>query len=108
MTLASAFAGAVDALFRDINVADDALWRAGGIGAGIAVRVIRKTPDEVIGLGASRAILPAVIIAVRGSEVAAPASGDTAQIGAALFDIIAQPRRDSLGLVWECEASARA
>lgn len=107
MALASAFAGAVDALFRDQNLAEDALWRAGGIGAGVPVRVIRKSPDEVVGFGSSRAILPTVIIAVRGSEVSAPASGDTVQIDTAVFDIIAEPKRDSLGLVWECEALAR-
>lgn len=107
MAPTSAFAGAVDALFRDQNLAEDALWRAGGLGAGVAVRVIRKTPDEIVGFGSSHAILPTVIVAVRGSEVAAPASGDTVEIDAAVFDIIAEPRRDSLGLVWECEASAR-
>ena len=102
------FSDAVDALFADPGLAEDALWSAGGIGAGIAVCVIRKTPDEVIGFGSSRAILRAVIIAVRRSEVAALASGDTVEIDGTVFDIIAEPRRDSLGLVWECEASARS
>lgn len=102
------FAEAVGVLFTDPALAEDATWRAGGTGAGVAVRIIRKTPDEIVGFGASRAILPAVIIAVRGSEVASPASGDTVQIGTVVFDIIAEPRRDSLGLVWECEVSARS
>ena len=107
MALASAFAGVVDAMFRDLNVAEAALWRAGGTGAGVSVRVIRKRPDEIVSFGSSRAILSTVIVAVRGSEVVSPASGDTVQIDTALFDIIAQPRRDSLGLVWDCEASLR-
>lgn len=103
----SAFSEAVDVIFTDDNVAEDAVWRVGGTGVGVPVRVIRKSPDEIASFGASRAILPAVIIAVRGSEVASPATGDTVQIGAAVFDIIAEPRRDSLGLAWECEAAAR-
>ncbi|MBI2718135.1 MAG: hypothetical protein HY245_11875 [Rhizobiales bacterium] len=103
----SIFAAAIDALFADPHLAEAALWRAGGLGSGVHVQVIRKMPDEIVSFGSSRAILPTVIIAMRGSEVAAPASGDTVQVGATVFDIIAQPRRDSLGLVWECEASAR-
>lgn len=101
------FAEAVDALFADPVLAEDAVWRVGGAGAGVPVRIIRKSPDEVIGFGASRAILASGIVAVRGSEVAAPASGDTVQVGITMFDIIAQPRRDSFGLIWECEASSR-
>lgn len=101
------FADVIDALFTDPALAEDAIWRVGGAGTGITVRVIRKSPDEFVGFGSSRAILPSVIIAVRGSQVAAPASGDTVQIGTMMFDIIAQPRRDSLGLIWECEASVR-
>lgn len=104
MTYASVFAGAVDALFRDPNLAEDALWRVGGADPGVAVRAIRKMPDEVVSFGSSRAVMPTVTIAVRSSEVASPASGDTVEIDTALFDIIAEPKRDSLGLVWECEA----
>lgn len=102
------FADAVDAMFADPSLAEDALWRAGGVGAGIAVRIIRKSPDEVASFGASRAILPAVIIEVRGSEVVAPASGDSVQIGTVSFDIICPPRRDRLGFIWECEATSHS
>lgn len=104
----SAFSEAIDAIFADENVAEDAIWRAGGAGAGVPVRVIRKSPDEIASFGASRAILLSVIVAVRGSEVASPASGDKVQIGTVVFEIIAEPRRDSLGLVWECECSDHA
>ena len=103
----SAFSEAIDVVFTDDNVTEDAVWRVGGTGVGVPVRVIRKSPNEIASFGASRAILPSVIIAVRGSEVATPASGDTVQIDAIAFDVIAEPRRDSLGLVWECEAAAR-
>jgi hypothetical protein len=100
-----AFGAAIDAIFRDANVAADALWRAGGAGAGIAVRIVRKSPDEIVGFGNSRTVLSAVLIDVRSTEVAVPAAGDTVEIDGDLFDIIGTPTRDSLGLVWTCEAS---
>ena len=101
----AAFRAAIDAIFRDGNVAEDALWRAGGAGDGIVVRVIRKSPDEVVGFGDSRAVLPTVMIDVRRSDVADPAAGDTVEIGTLVFEIIGTPVLDSLGLVWSCEAA---
>ncbi len=103
-----AFGAAIDTIFRDANVAEDAIWRAGGLGSGFAVRVIRKSPDEVVSFGSSRTVMATVLIDVRVSEVASPASGDTAEIEGDVFEIIGTPVRDGLGLVWTCEASASA
>jgi hypothetical protein len=103
-----AFTAATDALFADPNIARDATWRAGGASAGIAVRVITKRPDQVGSFGDSRALLPMMLIDVRRSEVPEPASGDTVEIEADLFEIIAAPTSDSLGLVWTCEAAPPA
>ena len=98
---------ALDALFSDPNLGSDALWRAGGAGDGAAVRVIRKRPDQVVGFGDSRAVLPTMLIDVRRSEVPEPATGDTVEIDGDLFEIIATPVVDSLRLVWTCEAALR-
>lgn len=103
----AAFVAAIDAIFRDANVAEDALWRAGGVGDGTTVRVVRKSPDEVVGFGDSRAVLPTLLIDVRRSDVADPAAGDTVEIGTVVFEIIGTPVLDSLGLVWTCEAAPR-
>ena len=103
-----AFAAATDALFADPNIATDAIWRTGGAGAGTAVRVVARRPDQVVGFGDSRALLPTMLIDVRRSEVAEPASGDTVEIDGDLFEIIATPIADSLGLVWTCEAAPPA
>lgn len=100
----SAFSDAIDMVFTDGNVGEDALWRAGGNGSAFNVRVIRNAPDETVRFGSSRAILPTVIIAVRVSDVAHPAAGDTAEIAGIIFEIIAEPTRDREGLVWGCEA----
>ncbi|WP_415914779.1 head-tail joining protein [Rhodopseudomonas palustris] len=42
-----AFTSAIDALFADPNIGEDTLWKAGGVGAGVAVRIIRKSPDSM-------------------------------------------------------------
>lgn len=103
-----AFAVATDALFADPNIATDAIWRAGGVGAGIAVRVVRRRPDQVVGFGDSRAVLPTLLVDVRRSEVAEPASGDTVEIDGETFEVIAAPIIDSVRLIWTCEAAAPA
>jgi hypothetical protein len=100
-----AFTAAIDALFADPNIARDALWRAGGDGTGIVVRIITKRPDQTANFGDSRVMLPTLLLDVRRSQIAAPASGDTVEIDAETFEIIATPVIDSLRLVWTCEAA---
>jgi hypothetical protein len=104
----NAFAAAIDDLFIDPNIAQDATWRAGGAGAGISVRVVTRRPDQVVGFGDSRAVLSTLLIDVRRSEVSEPASGDTVDIDGDSFEIIATPTSDSLGLVWTCEVAPPA
>lgn len=100
-----AFTAAVDALFADPNIACDARWRPGGVGAGTVVRIISKRPDQAANFGDSRVMLPTMLIDVRRSQIAAPASGDTVEIDAETFEVIATPVIDSLRLVWTCEAA---
>jgi hypothetical protein len=96
---------AIDALFGDPNLGRDAVWRAGGAGDGSAIRVIRKRPDQVVGFGDSRAVMPTVLIDVRRAEVPTPASGDIVEIEGETFAVIAAPTIDTEYLVWTCEAS---
>lgn len=99
-----AFASAIDALFADPNIGEDALWKAGGVGAGVAVRIIRKSPDRMAEFGDSRAVLPTVGIDIRRSQAATITDGDLILIGAETFKIIGEPMGDALGLVSSCEA----
>lgn len=99
-----AFASAIDALFADPNIGEDALWKAGGVGAGVAVRIIRKSPDRMAEFGDSRAVLPTVSIDIRRSQAATITEGDLIVIGAEAFKIIGEPMGDALGIVWACEA----
>lgn len=100
-----AFAAATDALFADPNIARDAMWRAGGVGVGVPVRIITRRPDQVVGFGDSRAVVPTMLIDVRHAEVADPASGDTVEIDSETFEVIVTPTIDSLRVVWTCEAA---
>ena len=100
----SAFTSAIDALFADPNIGEDALWKAGGVGAGAAVRIIRKSPDRMAEFGDSRAVLPTVGIDIRRSQSATITEGDLIMIGAETFKIIGEPMGDALGLVTACEA----
>ena len=99
-----AFASAMDALFADPNIGEDALWKAGGVGAGVAVRIIRKSPDRMAEFGDSRAVLPTVGIDIRRSQAATITEGDLILIGAETLKIIGEPLGDALGLVSACEA----
>lgn len=99
-----AFASAIDALFADPNIGEDALWKAGGVGAGVAVRIIRKSPDRMAEFGESRAVLPTVGIDIRRSQAATITEGDLIVIGAETFKIIGEPIGDALGCVLVCEA----
>ena len=98
-----AFASAIDALFADPNISEDAVWKAGGVGAGVAVRIIRKSPDRMAEFGDSRAVLPTVGIDIRRSQAATITEGDLILIGAETYRIIGEPTGDSLGLVSACE-----
>lgn len=95
----SAFTSAVDALFADPNIGEDALWKAGGVGAGVAVRIIRKSPDRMAEFGEGRAVLPTVGIDIRRSQAATITEGDLIVIGAETYRIICEPMGDALGLV---------
>lgn len=95
----NAFEAAVDALFADPNIGEDALWKAGGSGAGVAVRIIRKSPDRVAEFGESRAVLPAINIYIRRSQAATINEGDLIVIGAETYRLIGEPIGDALSLV---------
>ena len=100
----TAFAAAVAVLFRDPNMAADALWRPGGTGAPVPVRVIKRAPDAEVGFGEARARIPAVLLELRVAEAADPASGDLIELGGSTYRLQGTPRRDPHRLIWTAEA----
>lgn len=100
----NAFASANDILFEDQNLGLDALWKAGGAGAGVSVRIVISEPDVEQDWRETRLVLNAVIIEVRMSEAANVAKGDTFTVDTAVYIVSGDPKRDDLQLTWRAEA----
>ena len=96
----NAFATAIDRIFADPNMAVDAFWFAGGTGQAIAVRVIRKSPDEVTPFGAGRILSETTLLDARISDMPTPASGDLIRIGLEDFILQGEPKLDRERLIW--------
>lgn len=99
----SAFAAGIDAIFADPNMAKSALYRAGGAGAGVPVRVIFRAPDRIANWGEGRFVTDTVFLDVRVSEAPALAAGDTFEIDGETFEVRSDPVRDRERLVWAAE-----
>ena len=96
----NAFASAIDRIFADANMAVDAMWFAGGTGPGVAVRVIRKSPDEITPFGAARILSETTVLDARVADMATPAPGDPIRIGAEDFLVQGEPKLDRERLIW--------
>ena len=96
----NAFATAMNMIFTDPNMAVDALWIAGGTGPGVAVRVIRKSPDEITPFGAGRILSETTQIDARVADMPTPASGDLIRIGQEDFILQGEPKLDRERLIW--------
>ena len=100
----SAFANATASLFRDPNLAQDALWRSGGAGAPVALRVVLRRPDAVTGFGEGRFVTDGVMIDVECAALGTLAPGDTFEVGGVIYEVRGEPLRDALRHVWKAEA----
>ena len=96
----NAFATAIDRIFADANMAVDALWFVGGTGPGVAVRVIRKSPDEITPFGAGRILSETTMLDARVADMPTPASGDLIRIGAEDLVVQGEPKLDRERLIW--------
>lgn len=90
------------------SLAVDMLYRAGGIGEGVVVRVITQHPDRVVDMQGARLVTGTQVFKVLVEAVVAPATGDTLQARDAaggftgdLHEVQARPmRHDRHGLEW--------
>lgn len=94
----------LDRLFAG-RLADAAIYRAGGSGAGVAVRVIPVEMDGEASLGGRSVAVRQQRLDVRRSEVAAPADGDTIEWAGEVWDIRPAPLVKHSGLVWALECT---
>jgi hypothetical protein len=96
----NAFATAMNAIFADANMAVDAIWFAGGTGPGVAIRVIRKSPDEITPFGAGRVLSETTQLDARVADMPTPTSGDLIRIGLEDFILQGEPKLDRERLIW--------
>ena len=96
----NAFATAMNVIFADRNMAVDAIWFAGGTGSGAAIRVIRKSPDEITPFGAGRILSETTLLDARVTDMATPAPGDLIRIGLEDFLLQGEPKLDRERLIW--------
>ena len=96
----NAFATAINVIFADANMAVDAIWFATGTGPGVAVRVIRKSPDEITHFGAGRILSETTQLDARIADMPTPAPGDLIRIGAEHFILQGEPKLDRERLIW--------
>jgi hypothetical protein len=99
----SVFAAAIDALFADPNLARTALYRPGGIGDGVPVRVIAKRNDQVSEFSDISVVSATARFDLRVTEVPAPAEGDTITLDGETFVIQGEPLRDTERQVWSID-----
>ena len=95
----SVFAAAIDGLFRDPNIARDAVYVADA-GAPLLIRVVTRRADEVTNFGDARLWSETTRIDLRVAEVPAPRPGDRIEIEGEAFLIHGEPVRDRERLIW--------
>lgn len=96
----NAISDAIDVAFNDDNIAVNGLYKVGGSGAGITVRVIKKNPDADSGLFQTGAVVSVESADVRVSEVSTAAEGDTLTIDSIAY-VVVKPEIDARGLRWK-------
>jgi hypothetical protein len=99
----TAFASALDLLFADPNLSTPALYVPMGVGSGVAISVMRRSPDRMVEFGAARLVSDSVVLDVRVFDCPELAASDRFEIGAEVFVVQGTPRRDRERLVWTVE-----
>lgn len=95
----SAFAAALAALAADPNLGVAALWRAGGTGLRVPIRVLRSSPD-VTSAGFETSIVQSTdVLTVALDAIPSPDSGDTITIGAETLTV-QHAERDAVAVAW--------
>lgn len=100
-------AAAIEDLFADPILARAALWRQGGVGDGVPLRVIARRPDQVVDFSGARIATATALFDIRLAEAAAIAEGDTFEVDGEVLVVQGVPLRDAARLVWTVEARPR-
>jgi energy-converting hydrogenase Eha subunit A len=95
----SAFAAALAALAADPNMGVTAVWRVGGTGVGVPIRVLRSSPDVTSAAFETSIVQPTDVLTVAVDAIASPDAGDTIAIGAEVLTV-QHAERDATGVAW--------
>ncbi len=88
----SAFADGMAAIVADPNLGVPAVYRPGGIGTGVAIRVVRSAPDETFDAFGTTLVRPTDVLLVATADVPAPAKGDVVLVGGEMLTVLAEIR----------------
>jgi hypothetical protein len=95
----SAFASALDRLFRDPNLAGTATYTPAA-GEPFPIRVMARRADAIASFGEARLWSETTRFDVRVAEVAEPRPGDRIVVRGEAFVVQGEPVRDRERLVW--------
>ena len=95
----SAFEGAMATLLADPHLGVDALYRAGGTGSPVALRVLRTAPDRITSRFDTEIISASDILSLPIALLPDLAPGDSFAIGADLLTV-SHATRDGSGTAW--------
>ena len=95
----TAVAAALDALFADPNIGEDAVYTSDG-GAPVLVRVVSRQADAITDFGDARLWSETTRVDLRVAEVSNPRPGDRLEMDGDAFLIQGEPVRDRERLVW--------
>ncbi|GIX10667.1 MAG: hypothetical protein N2Z62_06440 [Rhodobacteraceae bacterium] len=95
----NAFAEAMAALVADPNLGVEALYRQGGTGPAVAIRVLRSSPDRVGEAFGTEIVAATDILSVAIATLPGLAAGDSFALGPDLLTVT-HAERDATGTAW--------
>lgn len=95
----NAFAAAMGVIVADPNIGVDATYRAGGVGAPVAMRVARSVPDRVADAFGTAVLQGTDVLAVPTAVLPTWAAGDTFTIGTEVLTV-QHAEKDATGAAW--------
>lgn len=95
----NAFADALAALVADPNLGGEAVYRQGGDGPPVTLRVLRSSPDRVANAFGTGILSATDILSVAIATLPDIAAGDSFGIGADLLTVT-HAERDASGTAW--------
>ena len=95
----NAFDAAMAALVADPNLGIDAVYRPGGIGPAVPIRVLRSSPDRVGDAFGTEILSATDILSVAIATLPDLAAGDSFALGPELLTVT-HAERDAAGTAW--------